>query len=459
MREGQVRKTWQRWLALGLSVPALTFLLWSCNSHTLEKPNPNPTAESSQYREINPIRNVDILFVVDNSGSMSEEQGNLARNFPVFMDELTALQGGDFHIAAISTDLGGGAGSAQAQCNRQGGDRGTFCSAQTPVPMMPMTWQPTDFCQRCGVMGPRFLSTVNPNFGGNIRDVFSCMASFGTAGCGFEHSLGALRNALVAPENAGFLRDDAYLAFVIITDEEDCTAPADSTLFANDIMGQDWSLRCYLQAVTCNGVKNDGLANVDLPLDACQVDPMSQLVPIPDLIQSVLAAKNNDPGLIIAAGIFGWPLPGQEASARYRITGGGGGGGGVRGMREVCSSGNGSATPAYRVKNFIESFPNNSTYSICQNDFRQAMQRIGEKIRTTVGPPCVDAPLVDIDPMTIGVQADCSVMERRPRGNGQYDEAVVPRCSANSSGVCWNLMPNTQCTCLRPPHRGGSPAG
>ena len=65
-----------------------------------------------------PSGNVDIVFVVDNSGSMSEEQANLARNFPVFMDELTALQGGDFHIAAVSTDLGAGAGTAQAQCNR-----------------------------------------------------------------------------------------------------------------------------------------------------------------------------------------------------------------------------------------------------------------------------------------------------------------------------------------------------
>jgi hypothetical protein len=78
--------TWRRWVMVGVSAPVLTFFLWSCNSHSLEKPIPNPTGESAQYREINPIRNVDILFVVDNSGSMSEEQANLARNFPVFME-------------------------------------------------------------------------------------------------------------------------------------------------------------------------------------------------------------------------------------------------------------------------------------------------------------------------------------------------------------------------------------
>ena len=269
---------------VGVTAPVLTFLLWSCNSHTLEKPKPNPTGESAQYREINPIRKVDILFVVDNSGSMSEEQANLARNFPVFMDQLTALQGGDFHIASVSTDLGAGAGTTQAQCNRPLGDKGIFCNAQIPNPMVPGTWQPRDFCQTCGVNNQRFLQTMNPNFAGNIRDVFSCMSRFGTAGCGFEHSTEALRLSLDAPENAGFLREDAYLAFILITDEEDCSAPADSPIFATATPGQDWSLRCYLQAVTCNGGKNDGSANVDLALNECQVDDNSGLIQVQDQV-------------------------------------------------------------------------------------------------------------------------------------------------------------------------------
>jgi hypothetical protein len=437
--------TWKRWLVVGVSAPVLTFFLWSCNSHSFEKPKPNPTGESAQYREINPIRNVDIVFVVDNSGSMSEEQTNLAANFPVFMDELTALQGGDFHIASVSTDLGSGAGTTQTQCNRPLGDKGIFCNAQTPLPGMAGMWQATDFCQRCGVMNQRYLQTVNPNFAGNIRDVFSCMSRFGTAGCGFEHSTEALRLSLEAPENAGFLRNDAYLAFILITDEEDCSAPADSPIFATATPGQDWSLRCYLQAVTCNGGKNDGTADVNLALNECQVDDNSALIPVQRQIDAIVA-KKGDPNLIIAAGIFGWPLnPAQEMTARYRITGGGGGLG-EKGMREVCSSGNGSATPGYRVKKFIEAFPNHSTYSICQNDFREAMRRIGEKIRATVGPPCVDRPLVDIDAMAAGLQVDCNVQERKPLGNNQYDESVIPSCDANLDGPCWRLRQDAQCT-------------
>ena len=201
---------------MGMAAPALLFLLWSCNSHPLEIPSADPSGELAQYREINPIRNVDIVFVIDNSGSMAEEQGNLARNFPVFMDELAGLQGANFNIASVSSDLGAGTGSTNAACVAGGGDRGVFCSVRG-----------NDFCTRCGVdtSRGRFLRTVGPNYAGNIRTVFTCMSTFGTTGCGYEHSVGALRAALYAPENAGFIRPDAYLAFVIMTDEDDCTAP------------------------------------------------------------------------------------------------------------------------------------------------------------------------------------------------------------------------------------------
>ena len=43
-----------RWVGLGVTAPALLFLLWSCNSHPLQRPSPDPTGELAQYREINP---------------------------------------------------------------------------------------------------------------------------------------------------------------------------------------------------------------------------------------------------------------------------------------------------------------------------------------------------------------------------------------------------------------------
>jgi hypothetical protein len=320
---------------------------------------------------------VDIVFVVDNSGSMQQEQANLAYNFPLFMQELANLQIADFRIAVVNTDLGAGAMTANTQCapTTPGGDRGLFCHVRG-----------MDFCQRCGVdtSQGRFLRAVPINFQGSLPQVFSCVAMIGAAGCSFQHPLGALTKALVQAENGSFLRPDAYLAFVIITDGDDCTAPPDSTLFAQPIANQDWSLRCALEGHVCAGSHPTGTQPVNFALTECQTASDGALVPVPQLVDAV--ARIKDPRLVIATGIFGWPLSGAEATARYRITASGAAPGSF-GQPPICESASlGSATVGYRVKTFVESFPNHSTYSICQNDFRDAMRLIAQKIRTAAGP-------------------------------------------------------------------------
>ena len=82
-------------------------------------------------------RKLDILFVVDNSGSMAQEQANLARNFPVLMQELVSA-GADLHIAVVSSDLGAGAGPVGQGCPQTGGDRGVFCRRGRPGFLRPL---------------------------------------------------------------------------------------------------------------------------------------------------------------------------------------------------------------------------------------------------------------------------------------------------------------------------------
>src|SRR4029078_9630115 len=52
---------------------------------------------------------------------------------------------------------------------------------------------------------------------------------------GFEQQLSSVRHALdpnLAPAgNAGFLRADAFLAVILVTNEDDCSVPANSMLF------------------------------------------------------------------------------------------------------------------------------------------------------------------------------------------------------------------------------------
>jgi len=55
-----------------------------------------------------PNRNLDLLFVIDDSPSMADKQVNLANNFPNFINVLNALPGGlpDLHLGVVTTDIG-----------------------------------------------------------------------------------------------------------------------------------------------------------------------------------------------------------------------------------------------------------------------------------------------------------------------------------------------------------------
>src|SRR5262249_14672551 len=139
--------------------------------------------------------------------------------------------------------------------------------------------------------------TVN-NFSGQLSDVFGCIAQVGASGCGFEHQLAAVRAALgdptmgppAPPGNAGFLREDALLAIIWITNEDDCSAPATSLLFdpnqnqITDPLGPLSSSRCTDFGILCNGVRPPRTAAG--PLSNCVsndaaaiTDPQRSLVP------------------------------------------------------------------------------------------------------------------------------------------------------------------------------------
>lgn len=180
-------------------------------------------------------KKVDFLFVVDNSGSMADEQSNLTASFPGFVSAITEVAGvDDFHILVTDTDgavlddfsCGGLPGCCDAVC-------GTGAAAKCDGASCP-----GDACgftggagrtvsgagQSCAIQGgQRYLVAGQPDLGGT----FACMAEVGTMGNGDERQAEAITLA-IGPElaadgacNAGFLRDDALLVVTLITDEED----------------------------------------------------------------------------------------------------------------------------------------------------------------------------------------------------------------------------------------------
>ncbi|MBN1770664.1 MAG: hypothetical protein JXB32_05340 [Deltaproteobacteria bacterium] len=187
--------------------------------------------ESARERD-----DVDLLIVMDNSGSMSEEQAALAAHFPRLLEDLfhPPDRDGDgrtdgwpiesLNVGVVSTDMGS-FGYTISTCGSgltgyAQGDDG--CLRNTPSPSV----------AGCTDGYPAFLSrdaADEPAYSVEAlgHDV-ACLATLGTTGCGWEQPLKAARRALTEQTlpggcNLGFLRHDSLLLVLWVTDEDDAS--------------------------------------------------------------------------------------------------------------------------------------------------------------------------------------------------------------------------------------------
>lgn len=126
----------------------------------------------------------DILFVVDDSGSMGNDQTKLANSFSTFIDWLIQHTI-SFHIGVTTTDMS------------SGGAAGAF------------------------VGSPRILKNDTPNLVAEFNDNVHVGTGGSASEKGLDGAVAALTYPNIANENAGFLRDDAKLFVVFVSDEED----------------------------------------------------------------------------------------------------------------------------------------------------------------------------------------------------------------------------------------------
>jgi hypothetical protein len=430
------------------ALAALTLVVCSssCIARSLVAPEPKVEVDGNGVWVQQPELKLDILFMVDNSLSMDDKQKNLATNFPRFMKVLEdAVPAGgalDAHIAVVSSDLGVAAGGEDATCFSNGGDNGRFQA--TP---------------RGACAGPRdhFIITngAQKNFDGAIGDVFSCIARLGTRGCGFEHQLGSVRRALggdpaasMPPENAGFLRDDARLGIILITDEDDCTAPAGSDLFTNDpaklaAYGPRQSWRCNEFGHLCGGAPPPRA-----PAEGLTCEPnetaSSRLVHVSDFVAFVNGLK-RDPDLVRVAAITGPTTPYGSFTMQTKE-------GPVTTVSPSCRGAAGTDTgdgaPSVRIKAFVDAFGTRGRVeSICDADFGPAMEHIAHTLIPDLV-PCIGGKLYDRDLATPGVQPDCNVSEEAEREVGQAPlTTVIPACDAAGGATpCWRIAAEPRCT-------------
>lgn len=356
-----------------------------CDSGGLDAPAQAPIVQAAVG---GPLREVDMLFMVDNSGSMLEEQAKLRRNIPALISSLRALPGGlpNLHLGIVSSDVGAGnlTLSGNPACSRPGGDSGRF--------------QVKAGCGLDGTQGNFLISLNNDtqhNFTGALEDVFSCLADLGARGCGFEHPLQSIRVALAekyTPENSGFLRGGALLVIVMLTDEDDCSGTPNSDLFVDtSFEGQSGSLRCNIAGHLCNGAPPPGMP-FTTALANCTAAPSGRLIPVKEFTQFLFDLKPGAPERIIVSAITGLPKPGQPASYAFSTSTRDGGGVALLEVEPICSAGTaGAAAPSLRTTEFVKAFGANGTLeSICEDDFKPAFGRLGALIAARLSNPSPD---------------------------------------------------------------------
>jgi hypothetical protein len=164
-------------------VAALAAATPGCNEYELR---------GNEYLEVfeqTPSTAVDILFVVDNSPSMVHEHTAVVQGFGAFINEVMESDS-DFHIGVTTTDM---------ETNEGGLLLGS----------------------------PNYITTEDSDYGYGFMQMIEAV---GVDGSGWEKGLGAAKKALFdAPagfgdtENTGFMRYDADLAIVVVSDENDCS--------------------------------------------------------------------------------------------------------------------------------------------------------------------------------------------------------------------------------------------
>lgn len=292
---------------------------------------------------------LDLLVVMDESPSMTEEQALLQSALPELfralasgdldgdgVQELPAFD--DVRVGITTSDLGTGSAGAVPGCGTAGGDEGILRSAPgaTAVASCAASYDPA---------WATYASASSSDLGGFVAQI-SCEASLGSGGCGFEQQLEAALLALTpsgptaytAPgwtvptfpdgrvgqgdlSNAGFLREGSLLAVLVVTDEDDCSAQnsaifsttdaryastllnlrcqtyGDDLMSVDEIVSQLVGLRPGAEDLVVGAITGVPLGVATGDFDALLADPAMQIHVDPTLMDRVLPACASPNGL------------------------------------------------------------------------------------------------------------------------------------------------------------------
>ena len=333
---------------------------------------------------------LDVLLMVDNSNSMSEEQASLAAQIPRLarvlatgdleddgIQDFPALH--SVRIGTVTSDMGVGGHTVPTCVNGDFGDDGILrTQGNTASP-------------ECDASYPSFaeLSADDPSGVEAFVQQVACVANVGVGGCGFEQQLEPVLKALTPSTtpipfvsdttghgdgaNGAFVRTDSILATILLTDEEDCSA-ADPNLFdpsSPTYSSTDLNLRCFAHPGAVHPVARFGDG-----LRALRANPSDVIFAA---IAGVPTDLVSDPSALDYAAILSDPRMTETPDP-------------IMPNRLVPSCNvpeRGVAFPPRRIVEVAESFgANGVVQSICQEDFTPVVDAILQRVAARVSGSC-----------------------------------------------------------------------
>jgi hypothetical protein len=458
-------------------------LLAGCLDHPLKQVDYDKEIVGDLEFEVAVNKDVDILFVIDNSGSMAEEQALLSANFKSFIDVLERPDvKANYRIGITTTD----SGNPRCPNSTPEGGRIGLSSCVDRAANQEFSYLDKDFSYACSDYCTKDDSqiTIKPTLVGddptpavrpwlesnegvtNVEGVdsmveaFQCFGPQGVSGCGFESHLESMYKALAASSdpkssNYGFLRDNAILSVVVISDETDCSFNPDTKeiFTSNKVFWDDpvndvapTSAMCWNAGVMCTGdgatysechAENYDIAGKPGAADADAVlQPISKYI---NFLQGIEDAKRDavgDDAEVLVSLIAGVPRgyeteggPGlvyQNADDPEFQSNFGIGPGCVLPSGDPDVPDQTAITPV-REREFAEAFEvgdSRNLYSICQTDYTGALKSIADKLVQQIKPACVTSCVRDEDPSTPIVDTSCKLFD----SFADDTQAEIPSC-------------------------------
>ncbi len=424
-------------LPAAVALAMLMLPLPACEHRFVVEEETSCTRVSEYYGQ-----SVDILFVIDSSGSMKEEQINLVNNFPRLIEALRSPRLGpdgsgkpctmkdrrgcklpNLHVGVVSTDLSIGNNSIK-NCKAFMPDEARLLNKPRVAGCTP----PSDAWISYDDGKTNIPGKGDPIE--KVKDAFSCIARLGTNGCGSEQPLEVAHKALDPSQqvNPGFLRndpnkDDALLVVVFITDEDDCSASNKEIFKVGFDPNSPICLGCFFRCFK-HGVECDVNGHGSGPRKDCKPESTGKyLHKIDRYLEFFNKLKktpegNPDPSRVIMAAIAGPTSPVVVAPFN-----------GNANLQPSCTTALGEARPAIRLEALVHAFapevlpseiaagvpyfvdPNGvkreqNLTSICEPSFSKPLERLGQSIVATLRAMCLKQPSLTAGGNVVCFQGD-----------------------------------------------------